>query len=151
MLQREPTQQLNVNKYALNIKEIQPNFPTLPIVTQNQQQAPNASFTQSRHLSTINIGAYSQNKLSSLIKLKNIQSNTNNSDFSKNGYFYGNGNESTSSKLIQSQNNYNILLSKINKKKSIELHESLAPFLRSNTYVGSNHRNYMNEMTKISK
>jgi hypothetical protein len=142
-----------MNKYALNIKEIQPNFPSLPLVTQNQQQSLNAGFTQARHLSTINIGSYSPNKISSLIKLKNIQSSTSNSDipnFNKNAYIYNDGNESTS-KLIQSQNNYNILLSKINKKKSIELHDSLTTFLRSNTYVGSNHRNYMNGMTKISK
>jgi hypothetical protein len=138
-----------MTKYALNIKEIQPNFPTLPIVTQNQQQAP----ILPRQLSTINIGAYSPNKISSLIKLKNIQSRTINTElpnFNKNDYFYGNSNESTT-KLVQSQNNYNILLSKINKKKSIELHESLAPFLRSNTFVGSNHRHYMNEIPKITK
>jgi hypothetical protein len=174
-LTKEPTQ-INLNRatYAINVKEMQPDFPTLPVLNNQINVAQNANILPSgpyatfahRQLSTLNIN-YSSNRLSHLLQLRNAAnsnnlngSSTNNTIFNTN---YSNTTNLTGSDLVRKNVllyggdsmskllSKSYILGKLHKgRPNVDMQESIAPFIRSHTYI-NNPGEYLNQMTKISK
>lgn len=161
--------------FTLNIKDISPNFPILPLVnTSNMPHLNNvpqsASSLSSSNYHTVtfnNNNRQSPNQIPSIIQLKN-SANYKNNLFNSNSVLpaatpssaslsYENSNMKQMSKSLEGAKlqgadiplQYHYLLKKLNKEKSaIQIHENVTPLMRSNTYV--NTRDFLNQITKYT-